>query len=58
MSNLTIEQKNALFQLINRYPFELRKMFSSMQERFEEKMKIISPEFYRYYILGIKDVER
>lgn len=54
---LEIDQKNEINQLINRFPFELRKMFPSMQERFEEKLRLISPEFYNYYITGIKDVE-
>lgn len=54
---LDIEQKSTLFQLMKRYPFKLRKMFSSMQETFEEKMRIISPKFYKLYITGIKDVE-
>lgn len=55
---LDINQKNEIFQLEKRLPFELRKMFPSMQERFEEKLRLISPEFYLYYITGIKDVER
>ena len=54
---LEIEQKNEIFQLTKRFPLELRKMFPSMQENFEKHLNDISPEFYMFYIIGIKDVE-
>lgn len=56
-NELTPEEKIAIFQLEDRFPFKLRKIFPDMQKRFEEKLELISPEFYLYYILEIKDVE-
>lgn len=57
-AELTPEEKIAIFQLEDRLPFKLRKIFPDMQKRFEEKLELISPEFYLYYILEIKDAER
>lgn len=54
---MDIEQRKELERLFWRYPLEIRKMSTQMQDHFEEYMRRISPEFFTKYILLYKGHE-